>query len=103
MYSIDFKTSVYQLPHFDVEIREFVAEGPDEYGDYTVTLKIDIENKTANDWSSLEFCALVLNDAGQQIGEVNVIENMVDLAQSNHGWILDLICQTPKYKKWLLS
>ena len=40
---------------------------------------------------------------GVKIGKVNVIENMVDLAQSNHGWILDLICQTPKYKKWLLS
>jgi hypothetical protein len=77
MPSVDFNTSVYQLPHFDVEIREFVAEGPDEYGDYTVTLKIDIENKTANDWSSLEFCALVLNDEGQQIGEVNSKEDGV--------------------------
>ena len=39
---------------------------------------------------------------GVKIGKVNVIDNMVDLAQSNHGWILDTICQTPKYKKWLL-
>ena len=40
---------------------------------------------------------------GVMVGKVNVIENMIELAQSNHGWILDLICQTPKYKKWLLS
>ena len=40
---------------------------------------------------------------GVKVGKVNVIENMVDLAQSNHGWILDAICQTPEYKKWLLS
>lgn len=83
MSSIDFKTSVYQLPQFDVEIREFFAEGPDEYGDYTVTLKIDIENKTANDWSSLEFCALVLNDAGQQIGEVSSKEDGITVRDSS--------------------
>jgi hypothetical protein len=40
---------------------------------------------------------------GVKLGKVNVIENMVDLAQANHGWILDAICQTPEYKKWLLS
>jgi hypothetical protein len=40
---------------------------------------------------------------GVKIGKVNVIENMVDLAQSNHGWILDTIRQTPAYKKWLLT
>jgi hypothetical protein len=83
MYSIDFKTSVYQLQHFDVEIREFFAEGPYEYGDYTVTLKIGIENKTGNDWSSLEFCALVLNDAGQQIGEVNSKEDGITAGDSS--------------------
>ena len=83
MSSVDFKTSVYQLPHFDAEMREFVAEGPDEYGDYTVTLKIDIENKTTNDWSSLEFYALVLNDVGQQIGGVNSKEEGVAAGDSS--------------------
>jgi hypothetical protein len=39
---------------------------------------------------------------GVKVGKVNAIENMIELAQSNHGWILDAICQTPKYKKWLL-
>ena len=40
---------------------------------------------------------------GVKIGKVNVIEYMVNLAQTNHGWILEAICQTPAYKKWLLS
>ena len=40
---------------------------------------------------------------GVMVGKVNVIENMIELAQSNYGWILDAICQTPEYKKWLLS
>jgi len=39
---------------------------------------------------------------GVKVGKVNAIENMVNLAQANHGWILDAICQTPAYKKWLL-
>jgi hypothetical protein len=40
---------------------------------------------------------------GIKVGKANVIERMINLAQSNHGWILDTFCQTPKYKKWLLS
>jgi len=39
---------------------------------------------------------------GVKVGKVNAIENMMELAQANYGWILDAICQTPKYKKWLL-
>jgi hypothetical protein len=40
---------------------------------------------------------------GVKLGKVNAIENMIELAQANHGWILDAICQTSEYKKWLLS
>jgi len=40
---------------------------------------------------------------GVKLGKVNAIENMMELAQANHGWILDAICQTSEYKKWLLS
>jgi hypothetical protein len=39
---------------------------------------------------------------GVKVGKVNAVENMIDLGQDNHGLVLDLICQTPKYKKWLL-
>jgi hypothetical protein len=39
---------------------------------------------------------------GVIVGKVNAIENMIELAQSNHGWILDTICKIPTYKKWLL-
>ncbi|WP_108646120.1 hypothetical protein [Polynucleobacter rarus] len=40
---------------------------------------------------------------GIKVGKVNVVENMIELAQSNHGWVLDYISQNLKYKKWLLS
>lgn len=85
--SLEFTPSVLQLPNFDANFDAFSAEGPDEYGGYTVTLKITLENKTANDWSSLEFCALVLNDAGQQIGETNNREEGIaagDSAEFEH-------------------
>ena len=39
---------------------------------------------------------------GVKVGKVNVVENMIALAQTNHGWILDTICETSEYKKWLL-
>ena len=72
---VEFSQSVYKLPAFDAVIQEFSAEGPDEYGDYTITLKIVIDNETKADWSSLELCAIVLNDSGQQIGGTNTKED----------------------------
>ena len=81
--SLNFDTSIFQLPFFGAEIEEFSAEGPDEYGDYTVSLKISIENQTKNDWSSLELCAVVLNDAGQQIGESNSKEEGIASGDSS--------------------
>jgi len=80
---LNFDTSIFQLPFFGAEIEEFSAEGPDEYGDYTVSLKISIENQTKNDWSSLELCAVVLNDAGQQIGESNSKEEGIASGDSS--------------------
>jgi hypothetical protein len=80
---LEFNSSVFQLPSFNVNFEEFSAEGPDEYGDYTVTLKIAVENQTKNDWNSLEFCALVLNDAGQQIGETNNKEDGIAAGESS--------------------
>lgn len=40
---------------------------------------------------------------GVKVGKVNAIENMIELSQANHGWALDAICQTLKFKKWLLN
>jgi len=79
----EFNSSVLALPTFSADIQEFSAEGPDEYGDFTVTLKIAVENQSSNDWSSLEFCALVLNDAGQQIGEANSKEGGIPAGDSS--------------------
>ncbi len=39
---------------------------------------------------------------GIKVGKINAIENMLGLAQTNHGWVLDTICQTLEYKKWML-
>ena len=39
---VEFSSSVFQLPVFGAVIQEFTAEGPDEYGDYKVSLKIAI-------------------------------------------------------------
>ena len=61
---LEFSPSIFQLPIFGTAIQEFSAEGPDEYGDYTVSLKIAIENQTKSDWSLLEVCAAMLNGAG---------------------------------------
>ena len=81
--SIEFSSSIFQLPVFGVVIQEFTAEGPDEYGDYRVLLKIKFENQTKNDWSSLEFCAVVLNDEGQQIGGINSKEEGIAAGESS--------------------
>lgn len=80
---LEFSPSIFQLPIFGAAIQEFSAEGPDEYGDYTVSLKIAIENQTKFDWSLLEVCAVILNDAGQQIGEVNTKEEGIAAGESS--------------------
>jgi len=79
---VEFSQSVYKLPAFDTAIQEFSAEGPDEYGDYTITLRIMTENQSKVDWSSLELCAIVLNDSGQQIGGANTIEEGILAGES---------------------
>ena len=79
---VEFSESVYKLPAFDTAIQEFSAEGPDEYGDYTITLRIMIENQSKVDWSSLELCAIVLNDSGQQIGGANTKEEGILAGES---------------------
>jgi hypothetical protein len=80
---LEFSPSIFQLPIFGAAIQEFSAEGPDEYGDYTVSLKIAIENQTKSDWSLLEVCAVGLNDVGQQIGEVNSKEEGIAAGESS--------------------
>lgn len=64
-----FDTSIFQLPHFKTEILSFDAEGPDEYGDYTITIKFTVKNNTSKPWHLVEFYASLMNDKGQLIGD----------------------------------
>jgi hypothetical protein len=66
---------------------------------------VEVYTAVTNDIQSQHFLRYRVSTClkGVKVGKVNAVENMIDLAQANHGLVLDLICQTPNYKNWLLS